>query len=410
MSVTTTHESPSTQQRLRIAYVYRHFNRTGSLPTVFLTRAEALSREEDVTAVVSAASRVPTDAPLRFETVEPIVVGNDRFRYAAECASFAIRATHRLKRLRSQFDLIHVDGFSAAMADMVTVHAVRRAELDHYFEHVEPSATVRRRLTPLLRPQTGTVIGIENRLYREPFPLCLPMSRRIAEDLKRYYGVPDDLIEVIPYGLDLHAFRFEPEARLRHREDIGTPPERVVVLFVGDDFERKGLDQAIGAVARTTQDVELWVAGGGDQSRYRALAGALGVGERTHFFGRVPNDRLAKIFSAADVFVLPSRQDAWGHTVIEAMASGRPVIVSPFAGSEEVVDTGINGFVLEPGDAGPQIAALFDGPLCQREAREAIGVRAAESIQHFDRRVIFPRFRAAHHRAAELRRARLTAR
>jgi glycosyltransferase involved in cell wall biosynthesis len=400
-------ETPSAERRLRIAYVYRHFNRSGSLPTVFLTRAEFLSWEEDVTAIVSAASRVATNAPLHFETVEPVVVGTGRLRYAAECASFAFRATRLLKRLRTQFDVIHVDGFSAAVADLVTVHAVRRAEIDHYFEHVEPTARLRRRLTPLLRPQTGTVIGIENRLYRPPFPLCLPMSRRIAEDLQRHFGVPDDLIEVIPYGLDLQAFRFNPEARLRERASMGTPPDRLAVLFVGDDFERKGLDQAIGALARTSQHVELWVAGGGEQERHVALASSLGVTDRMRFLGRVPNDRLAQIYSAADVFVLPSRQDAWGHPVIEAMASGRPVIVSPFTGSEEAVESGATGFVLEAGDGTEQIAALLNGPLAKPEARQAMGTRAAESVADFDRGVVFPRLRAAHHRAARLRNDRL---
>lgn len=400
-------ETPSAQRRLRVAYVYRHFNHSGSLPAVFLARAEWLSRHEDVTAFTSAASRDETAAPLRFETVEPIMVGTDRFRYAAECASFAFRATRRLKRLRSHFDVIHVDGFSATVADLVTVHAVRRAEIDHYFEHVEPTARLRRRLTPLLRPQTGTVIGIENRLYRQPFPLCLPMSRRIAEDLRRHFGVPDDLIDVIPYGLDLQAFRFDPEARLRERASMGTPPDRLAVLFVGDDFERKGLDQAICALARTARDAELWIAGGGDPERYRALAGSLGVTERTQFLGRVPNDRLAGIYSAADVFVLPSRQDAWGQPVVEAMAAGRPVVVSPFSGSEEAVDSGVTGFVLEAGDACAQMAALLDGPLALREVREATGARATEAVEQFDRGVVFPRLRAAHHRAAELRRARV---
>src|SRR5262249_7125827 len=156
--------------------------------------------------------------------------------------------------------------------------------------------------------------------------------------------------EVIPYGLDLTAFRFDPDAREEHRARMGTPADRLVVLFVGDDFERKGLDQAICALGRTSQDSELWIAGRGAQDRYRELAGSLGLTERTHFLGRVPNDQLAKVYSAADVFVLPSRQDAWGHTVIEAMAANRPVIVSPFAGSEEVVESGVSGFVLEPGD------------------------------------------------------------
>jgi glycosyltransferase involved in cell wall biosynthesis len=404
--VTEVAESATPTDRLKIAYVYRHFNDSGSIPAIYKSRAELLAEHEDVTAFTSAASRSTTTAKVHFETVEPIVVGDGRVAYAAECASFALRATRKLKRLRSRFDVIHVEGFAAFGADMVMVHAVRPAEIEHYFENVE-AAKIRRRLTAVLRPQNGFVIAAERRLFRPPYPLCLALTSRIGDDLQRHYGVPADLIEVMPVGIDLDRFDFDLDARARERSRFGTPNGRVVLLFVGDDFERKGLDQAICTLERTSRDVELWVAGGGDQEHYRSLAGSLGVSDRTRFLGRVPTDQLARLYSASDVLVLPSRQDAWGHPVIEAMAARRPVIVSPFAGSEEAVDSGVTGYVLGSGEGCDQIAALLDGPLGQPEAREAMGVRASASVKSFDRSVIFPRFRAAHHRAAALRRARL---
>ncbi|MGH3024885.1 MAG: glycosyltransferase, partial [Gaiellaceae bacterium] len=209
--------------------------------------------------------------------------------------------------------------------------------------------------------------------------------------------------------VDLDSYRFNGEARVLERSTMNVPGERLVLLFVGDNFERKGLDRAIGAVARSRQNVELWVAGGGVQDTYRELARSLGVADRTRFLGRVPKERLTGVYSAADVFVLPSRQDAWGHPTIEAMAAGRVALVSEYSGSEEAVESGVTGFVLDGGGSSEEIAALLDGPLGRQESRQAIGDRAVEAVTMFDRRVVAPRFRAAHHRAAELRRTRVAA-
>src|SRR5262245_10307678 len=115
--------------RLRIAYVYRHFNRSGSLESLYVRQAERLATDEDVTAFCSAVDRVPTSEPIRFADVEPITLGRDRFRYAAQCASFARRATKVLARRRDEFDVVHVEGTAASTADLVTVHAVRPAEV-----------------------------------------------------------------------------------------------------------------------------------------------------------------------------------------------------------------------------------------------------------------------------------------
>jgi glycosyltransferase involved in cell wall biosynthesis len=399
----------SSIRRLRVAYVYRHFNDDSSLPSIFRERAQRLAADADVTVFASADTRAATSAPLRFESVEPMVVGGGRITYAVECASFAVRATRRLRQLRDRFDVIHVDGFAAATADLVMVHAVRPAEVEHYFESVEPAAGMRRRLTPVLRPQTGVVMAIERRLFRPPFPMCLVLSRQIGDDLKHHYGVPEELIQVQPYGIDRNLFSFNGEARARERAAHGASDDRLVLLFVGDDFERKGLERAIGSLA-ASPSAELWVVGGGPAGPYRSLAGSLGVSERVRFLGRMERDRVAALLSAADVLVLPSHQDAWGHPVIEAMAAGRPAIVSEFAGSHEAVDNGVNGYVIEGSGATEQIAALLAGPLASPEFRADMGARAADAARAFDADAVHERFVAAHHRAAALRGERLRTR
>src|SRR5579871_189682 len=146
---------------LRIAFVYREFNRTGSIPSVFVSRSERLAYDERVVAFCSEWSRIGTDAPLRFRSVEPLVRGRGRLAYALETGTFAVRAGRTIRSLRQAFDVVHVVGFAAPEADLVTVNAVRPAEIEHYFTHIEPHAQVRRRLTPLLRPQSAAVMAIE---------------------------------------------------------------------------------------------------------------------------------------------------------------------------------------------------------------------------------------------------------
>jgi glycosyltransferase involved in cell wall biosynthesis len=386
-------------RRLRIGYVYRDFNESGSIPSFFRDRAERLARDEDVVALCSARTRMSTEAPIEFETVEPLARGRGRFSYAVECASFAIRAARTLRRLRDRLDVVHVVGFAAPEADLVTVNAVRSAEIAHYFDRVEPHARLRRRLTPVLRPQSGVVQAIERRLFRPPFPLCLPETKAVAGDLMRYHGVPAEAIEVMPAGIDLKLFRYVASARVTFRAALGTPGDRLVVLFVGDEFERKGLGRAIRAIARVTVDAELWVVGGGAQEPYLDLARSLGCPRPIRFLGRVPHEELSTVYAGCDLLLLPSRQDAWGQPVLEALACGRVAVASEYTGAHEILEHGVTGFVLDRAGAPEQIAALLDGPLAGAETRARIGERGVEIAAGFDRELLYERLRRAHHTA-----------
>ena len=347
----------------------------------------------------SARDRAATTAPIRFVDVEPVVHGRGRLRYAAECASFAWRASRTLNRHRSEIDLVHVVGFAAPYADLVTVNAVRRAELEEYFAHIEPRARVRRRLAPFVRPQSLVVELTEDRLFRPPYPLCLPETQAIADDLMRIYGVPADAIDVIPTGVDLERFHPDPDARRRVRAEAGVEESTFVVLFVGNEFNRKGLARAVTGLRRARTPALLWVAGDDDEGPYVRLARSLGVEDRVRFLGSLPNDELAGLYAAADVLLLPSQQDAWGQPVLEAMASGCVPVTSEYTGAHEIVEDGENGFVLHGAGEPDQIAAVIDAAAADANARARLGERATMTAAAFDRRLLYPRLRAAHHRA-----------
>ena len=396
--------------RFRVAYVYRTFSEVGSIPSLYRRLAERLSYDLDVTLFCSARSRESTDAPLTFYDVNPLVEGSGRFRYAIECATFAARATRAVSRTRGTFDLVHSEGFATFRADLVTVHAVRAAELARYFERIEPRARVRRVLSPyVFRPQAAVVLAIERRLFAHPAPLCIAPSLQIKRDLERFHGVPSQHIEVIPYGVDAERMQFDESARVRKRAELGTPDDRTVVLFVGGSFQRKGLDTAIEGVAASRSRPDLWVIGGDDTSEYAALAARLGISERVRFFGRRPHAELPALYSAGDVLLLPSRNDAWGLPAIDAMIAGRPPVVSSFTGCSEAIEHGENGFVLQGAGSAAEIAALLDGPLADPATRASVGSRAALDAQAFAWSKVYPRVLDAHRRAYELRRSRAQA-
>jgi UDP-glucose:(heptosyl)LPS alpha-1,3-glucosyltransferase len=387
--------------KLRIGYVYRDFNRAGSLHSFFVDRVERLARDEDVVAVCSAQAREVTEAPVRFATVEPMVRGRGRLSYAVETATFAIRATRKLRQMQVSLDLTHVVGYCALEADLVTVNGVRPAEAAIYFDRVEPDARVRRHLNPLLRPQSGVVQLVERALFRAPFPICLVETRAVGDDLERCYGVPHNLVEVLPSGVDRTLFRFDATARLRVRSRMLKHPETVVVLFVGDDFERKGLARAIAAVARVESNVELWVAGAGRREPYEAQARRLGCDERVRFLGRIEHRSLPATYSAADIVLLLSVHDAWGQSILEAAACGRTPIASEYTGAHELINDGANGFVVSTEGHPEQVAALLSGPLASADVRARLGENALRTAAAYDRELLYGRLRDAHHCAYE---------
>jgi glycosyltransferase involved in cell wall biosynthesis len=159
-------------------------------------------------------------------------------------------------------------------------------------------------------------------------------------------GIPAGKVRVIPYGADPQ--RFQPAAEPRPESG----PFRV--LFVGQIGERKGISHLLKAYARFCKpDTELHLVG-------NYVAGAeVYAPWRNHYqhTPNVPQTQLPEIFRSADVFVLPTLVEGMPMVVLEAMACGLPVVVTP-NGPAEVVRDGIDGFVVPSGDSDAIVASL----------------------------------------------------
>ena len=158
---------------------------------------------------------------------------------------------------------------------------------------------------------------------------------------------------------------------------------RKIILFLARLHRIKGLDvlaEAAKSLAESRDDFSLVVAGSGApgyEAEVRELVDRCGLSERTVFTGMVVGEDKWQLLRAADVFVLPSRHESFGVAVVEAMASGTPVVVSDQVGIHREIDEAGAGLVttLDPADVAGAIGRLLDDP----DAAERMG-RAGEAL------------------------------
>lgn len=191
------------------------------------------------------------------------------------------------------------------------------------------------------------------------------VSAGVAAEVERHYPAMRGRVSVIPNGVDTE--RFHP-AEPAPEPAPGGP---LRVLFVGGDWERKGLSPAIEALAGCPE-ATLTVVGGGDPERYLALASRLGVADRVRFNGTMPDT--APAYRAADAFLLPTAYESFSLVTYEAAASGLPLLVSRVNGVEDLLRDGANGWFVERD--GERIAARLRALAADPGRRREMGAAA----------------------------------
>lgn len=274
--------------------------------------------------------------------------------------------------------LKRLDGLAMAMGAYPRLRALKRAGrldlIDAHFGYPDGYAAV------LLGrwlgvPVTVTLRGTETRHAADPVlrPLLLKALLgadrvfAVADALKQVMmsiGVPGDKITVVGNGVD--TARFVPVDRDEARAALGLPANAPVLISVGGLVERKGFHRVIELLPRLRERwpglIYLIVGGasaeGNNRPQLEQQVAQLGLGDTVRFLGSLPPDALKQPLSAADVFVLSTRNEGWANVFLEAMACGLPVVTTDVGGNREVVDRDSLGIVVPFGDAAALEAAL----------------------------------------------------
>jgi UDP-glucose:(heptosyl)LPS alpha-1,3-glucosyltransferase len=171
-------------------------------------------------------------------------------------------------------------------------------------------------------------------------------SQMVKDEVVNIYRYPLEKIDLVRNGVPLEKFRFDSQLREKSREDLKLKPEHTALLFAGSGWERKGLLFAIEAEALCRDPkMRLLVAGRGNPGPYKTKSLRFWREEPVRFLGEVAD--MARLYAAADIFILPTIYDPFSNACLEALACGLPVITTRSNGFSEVIENGVHGSIVD---------------------------------------------------------------
>lgn len=209
------------------------------------------------------------------------------------------------------------------------------------------------------------------------------VSRMVKRDLETFHHVPPHRIHVVHNAIDPDRLKVSQPSATRGpaRNRLGFAANDLVALFAGHNYALKGLRpliEAMGARMKrepASRPIHLIVTGGGDAGPFRRLAARRGVGPFVHFVGY--QDDVRDCYQASDFFAQPTYYDPCSLVVLEALASGLPVITTMQNGASELLTDGREGWILTAPDAQNELATALDA-MARDETRAAMAARAKE--------------------------------
>jgi len=207
-------------------------------------------------------------------------------------------------------------------------------------------------------------------------------SQMVADEIVDLYGYPTDKIDLVRNGIPFAKFQFDPDLRERSRSELKLKPDQIALLFAGSGWERKGFLFAIEAMSICkNRKLRLLVAGRGNARAYKTIRLLFWREDPVRFVGEVAD--LRPVYSAADIFILPTIYDPFSNACLEALACGLPVITTRSNGFSEIIENGINGSIIDnPADlTGLRDAIRFWSDSSRRDTVRAANIARAS---HFD--------------------------
>ena len=328
-----------------------------------------LNHDVTVIAPVARDQAVPDGVSTISRSITTVKTGGSDARI-----SFSLRASSRIKRLleEERFDVVHLHN---PLTPVVSMNFLRHRDV---------------------APDTVMVATLhEYRADKNPlFALADPLIQRWIERLDGRIAVSEvsrsfnntyfpGEYEIIPNGIDLTRFNHDVQPMQRYASD------RPTVLFVGRLEYRKGFKYLLRAwlwVREAIPNARLLVVGAFDKRRKRGYvlyARRQGIGG-VRFVGQVSESDLPRFYRTADVFVAPSAGfESFGIVLLEAMATGVPVVASDIPGYRTVLDHGVQGLLVEPRHPQALAKAVID-LLRDQDLRTQMGSQGQVKAADYD--------------------------
>lgn len=286
--------------------------------------------------------------------------------------------------------LIQSTGTALPYSDVVQVQFVHKAWIDIEEELEDtlaaPETFVRSSYSALFNQVNifhEKLIYTNNKKY-------VAISHSVKKELMAHYDIKPQNISVIYHGVNASEFRSKhTEEGKATRKDIrqkyGITEDSTVLLTVGALNTRKGLHIILETlkelIANDFKSVTLLAVGAGDPQQFMALANQWGIASHIHVVSAQKD--VTPFYQASDIFFFPTLYEPFGLVILEAMASGLPVITSSIAGAAELITPGIDGIVIDPQSNITDIASEISLLIKDKSKQNLLGQRAHQSAQQW---------------------------
>lgn len=357
-------------RKYRIAVIVPKYGLVGGGEGFAREVTERLSAVPDFEIHVLASQWIPSSGRITFHKIPTIA-----FPRFLGPLGFAWAAQKKIKALG--FDLVHSHHW-VFHADVFSSHGI---------PHSGWIRRVRNRTIPSLYDLAFSSVE-HQALSRGKSSYFLPVSSIAMNAFEQEYAELPGHWKILHPGVSYTRFS-QPdrmECRSAVRKKYGIEENDFLMLFVGMNFEVKGLESIIRSLSGAqsllpSKRFKLLVVGRGNGAKFARIAKSAGV-EKAVIFAGTQQEGLECIYRAADVFTLFSTFDTFGMVVLEAMAAGLPVIVSPNVGAKDLITHGVNGYILTQPDsvdmAAQHLVSLSDPILHEKMAQAA----QAEAHEH----------------------------
>lgn len=319
----------------RLAIVRQKYRPDGGAERFVASALSTLSREKhlDIT-VITRQWQGDTSSDFQVKICNPLKFGR---------VSRERRFAHAAQKHFSDFDIVQSHERIPGCTIFRAGDGVHKSWLQHRSRLLSPSEAQRLQQDSFHK----YVMNAEKSMFEHPeLKAVICISEMVKRDILREFDIGETKLHVIYNSVD--SARFHPDLKQAYRrlirEQLGIADEEPCLIFVGSGFERKGLAQAIKAVAKA--GVSLLVIGKDKkQSHYEQLAQQLGCAGKVYFAG--VQEKPEHYYAAADAFILPTLYEPFGNVVLEAMASGLGVITTDTCGGADIIQPDKNGYICD---------------------------------------------------------------